>query len=120
MVLPNCLVMVLVGVDAPAPGHLGDVDGLGDDEGGGGGRGGGGGGLGSAPGGVVAAWVTLIGELINCDIIVFYNAPQKYSNILKGLRIWSPVAGVIVFCKAMVAQFPLLIQMLFSPHTSLK
>ena len=65
--------MVLVGVDAPAPGHLGDVDGLGDDEGGGGGRGGGGGGLGSAPGGVVAAWVTLIGEFINCDIIVLMH-----------------------------------------------
>ena len=39
----------------------------------------------------------LKGEFTNFDNIISNKAPRWYSNMLEGLRIWSPLTGVIVF-----------------------
>ena len=41
----------------------------------------------------------LKGEFTNFDNVILNYAPRWYSNILEGLRIWSPLTGVIVFLR---------------------
>ena len=38
-------------------------------------------------------------EFTNFDNLILNDGPQWYSNILEGLRIWSPQTGVIVFLR---------------------
>ena len=43
--------------------------------------------------------LSLKGEFTNFDNVILNDAPRQYSNILEGLRIWSPLKGVIVFLR---------------------
>ena len=43
--------------------------------------------------------VQLKGEFTNFDNVILNDAPRQYSNILEGLRIWSPLTGVFIFLR---------------------